>query len=241
MYTGHEEILILYGSTADGWMEASYTAEYPIEDDTVADSKDITQTKLYVRVTVDPPMYPDEIYTLWRSCVYFDTSVLPAGTEIVQAILSLWVEDKGGSTSDNLYVDNGQPTYPHDPLELADFGDVHYDTEIATVAYDDITADEYLNIDIPAAAITPGGTTKLRLSGDNTISYRFIFTSADAASNKPQLLIAYIAAAVPPIPPKANIADVWVDPTTALMNIGDEWVVPEETKINIGDSWVDPQ
>jgi hypothetical protein len=62
-----------------------------------------------------------------RTYLLFDTSDVPAGAIITWAQISLYCYDKqtGGSDFD-IVVQNGQPTYPHNPVVVGDFDYTQY-------------------------------------------------------------------------------------------------------------------
>ncbi len=179
--------------------------------------------------------------TVKRTFLYFDTSALPTGATLVSATLSVYVSDIYEDTIfpyydvGDLVVSNGQPTYPHDPLVVGDYGDTNYSDE-ATVAFEDITEDAYLDIDLPVSAVTAGGTTKLRLDqighdggGGQTMGY-----AIDSASgtNKPTLTVAYSLPGDPPPLPQVDVGGTMRDAANALLRVGNQWRLVTKVMVN---------
>jgi parallel beta-helix repeat protein len=65
-------------------------------------------------------------YNIYRSFVLFNTSSLPSNAYLDSAILSLYKKDDYSTTDFQLTIQNGQPTYPHNPLQTGDYGKSHY-------------------------------------------------------------------------------------------------------------------
>jgi hypothetical protein len=62
------------------------------------------------------------VYYLYRGFVLFDTSSLPSNAYLDSAVLSLYKKDDFSTTDFLLTIQNGQPTYPHNPLQATDYG-----------------------------------------------------------------------------------------------------------------------
>ncbi|HWR27473.1 MAG TPA: hypothetical protein VN377_03435, partial [Candidatus Thermoplasmatota archaeon] len=65
-------------------------------------------------------------YYIYRGFVLFNTSTLPSNAYIDSAILSLYKKDDYSTTDFQLTIQNGQPIYPHNPLQTGDYGKSHY-------------------------------------------------------------------------------------------------------------------
>ncbi len=65
-------------------------------------------------------------YSIYRGFVIFNTSALPTNAYLDNAILSLYKKDDYSTTDFLLTIQNGQPTYPHNPLQAGDYDRTHY-------------------------------------------------------------------------------------------------------------------
>ena len=141
-------------------------------------------------------------YLIYRGFVFFDTSNLPDDATIVNATLSLY---KYGDQSDNdfdIVVQNGQPTYPREPLVAGDYNRTYYldnggslDTTAFTSGYNDITLDENARENW----IRKDNTTKLCLRSSNDIDniaptgkeYVYIRSSESGSGFQPRLTVTW--------------------------------------------------
>ena len=65
-------------------------------------------------------------YYIYRGFVFFNASALPSNAYLDNAILSLYKKDDYSVTDFLLTIQNGQPTYPHNPLQSTDYNKTHY-------------------------------------------------------------------------------------------------------------------
>lgn len=65
-------------------------------------------------------------YSIYRSYVYFDTSSIPSDAIITLATLSLYGQENDSAADFLITVQNGQLTYPHDPLVAGDYAKANY-------------------------------------------------------------------------------------------------------------------
>lgn len=145
--------------------------------------------------------YVADIYMVYRTALYFDTSIIPDNATITSAILSIYISTDGTSTSEfNFTVQNGQPTYPHSPLVSGDYLHTHYDgdggqrnsSEIGGVGYFNITVtnSSWLNLE---------STTKLLLRSSrdvnniasSTSEYVIIDSAEQGSDYAPKLFVEY--------------------------------------------------
>lgn len=68
------------------------------------------------------------LFSVVRSFLYFNTSIIPAGATITKVILKIYNCFDESAYDFNIVVQSGMPTYPHKPLIEADF-DLLYDRE----------------------------------------------------------------------------------------------------------------
>lgn len=125
------------GTSADGYL---YMLGVPTWagawEPTIADWKDTTED--YVRVLtrlidrVDPQ--PDEYY-IYRGFLYFDTSSIPDDATITGVQLNLYGYDSSLYANSYSYIiQNGQPTYPHNPLVVDDYNKDYYSGDGGSIA-----------------------------------------------------------------------------------------------------------
>jgi hypothetical protein len=60
-------------------------------------------------------------YYIYRGFVFFNTSVLPSNAYLDTATLSLYKKDDYSTTDFDIMIQNGQPTYPHKPMQSSDY------------------------------------------------------------------------------------------------------------------------
>ncbi len=65
-------------------------------------------------------------YYVYRGFVLFNTTSLPSNAYLDNAILSLYKKDDYSTTDFYLTIQNGQPTYPHNPLQIGDYAKGYY-------------------------------------------------------------------------------------------------------------------
>ena len=68
------------------------------------------------------------LYSVSRGCVYFDTGSIPDNADILSAKLSLFCYMLYTYHDYDVVIQNGQPTYPHKPMEGGDYDKTHYST-----------------------------------------------------------------------------------------------------------------
>jgi hypothetical protein len=66
------------------------------------------------------------IYYIYRGFVLFNTSTIPTNAYIDNATLSLYKKDDYSTTDFSITIQNGQPTYPHNPLQTGDYAKGYY-------------------------------------------------------------------------------------------------------------------
>ncbi len=144
-------------------------------------------------------------WTIWRSYLFFDTSALPDGAIISAATLSIYVDipyTSGGHY--DIVIQNGQPTYPHDPLEQGDYLYTRYSGDGGSINSEDVDFnwnDIILNSD-GRGWINKTGTTKLCLRtskdingndiAEGTSSFLQLHTLEEGSAYRAKLVITYI-------------------------------------------------
>ena len=164
-------------------------------------------------------------FAIARGFFYFNTSSLPDGATITGATLKLWGSLDYSDTDFNLVIQNGQPTYPHSPLEGGDHNRLYYDGNGGSVSTSGFTTSGYNNITLNATGLTwisKTSTTKLAVRSSRDIDGTAptgnelvnVYTSEYAgASARPYLEITY---SLPPT--VTSSAATLVTATTATLN-----------------------
>jgi len=138
-------------------------------------------------------------YCIYRGFLLFNTSSLPSGANITSVTLSLYKKDDYSSTDFDITVQNGQPTYPHNPPQSGDYNKNHYsgnggslNTEEFSDGYNDISLTNH-------SWITKEGTTKLCLRSSRDIDgitptgdeYVNVYPHEEDEKVTPKLVIEY--------------------------------------------------
>jgi PKD repeat protein len=109
-------------TTSDGYLykpNSNYTEVWSLSEGMVSSDDE------YISIGQRKTTVPSEYY-IYRGSLFFDTSMLPTNACITNATLSLYKKDDYSATDFTITVQNGQPTYPHDPLEYGDYDKEHY-------------------------------------------------------------------------------------------------------------------
>jgi hypothetical protein len=91
-----------------------------------ASSGTIDSSAIYLSIGQKKDQSLPPIYYIYRGFVLFNTSVLPSNAYLDSAVLSLYKKNDYSGTDFMLTVQNGQPTYPHNPLQTGDYAKSHY-------------------------------------------------------------------------------------------------------------------
>jgi len=140
-----------------------------------------------------------------RAFVYFDTTSIPDYATINNATLSLRVKTLyfPPAKNWNLSIQNGQPTYPHEPMDTDyDFYHAYYSGDGGNISTSEMSAEAYFNITLTTTAldwIDVDGTTKLCLRSDADINNTApvgndlitLYTAEAGTSYSPILYVGY--------------------------------------------------
>jgi hypothetical protein len=142
-------------------------------------------------------------YEIDRVALFFDTSALDAGDTITGATLNLYSQSNLSSRDFDVQIQNGQPTYPHDPLVASDYKYSRYSGDGGSINTSDWENNEYNPIDLNATGlswINIDGTTKLMLRSSRDINGNtptttdelVVFSSyEEGIGEQPQLIVTY--------------------------------------------------
>ena len=150
--------------------------------------------------------YSGGLYKVYRSFVFFDTSSIPDDATIDNATLSFKVSTVPPSGKNfNLTIQNGQPTYPHIPLEIGDYSYQHYSGDGGNISTSEMVAGNYCNLSLSTTGLSwidLDGNTKLVLRGDadlnattpTTFDILSLKSTENGAASTPKLYIGYTVA-----------------------------------------------
>lgn len=141
-------------------------------------------------------------YSIGRSFVFFDTSIIPSSASITNATLSLYISWHDTPVDFNTTIQSGQPNYPNMPIQLGDYDKAKYSGDGGSRNTSTFTLYTYWNITLNVdgvAWIQKDDVTKfcLRSSRDingdaPTTTEIFDFSSSEAGSSyAPKLYVTY--------------------------------------------------
>jgi len=154
-------------SASDGYLEEDNGVYLTAQADTTADTVESGGGfALKVGQNTD--------FKIWRSFVYFDTSAIPNDVEVTSAYLVMNGDTDTSTTDFNIYIQSGMPTYPHDPLVVADYDKTFYGSALLSDPWNSSTFVAgnnvmYLN-STGCSAINLTGYTKLCLRSEEDIN-----------------------------------------------------------------------
>jgi thermitase len=187
--------LTVYSLSSDGYIYnsgSSYSMVQSASTGTV-DSSISYLTIGQKKVALGPTYY------VYRGFVFFNTSALPSNAYLDNATLSLYKKDDYSTTDFDITIQNGQPTYPHNPMQTGDYFRNYYSgnggtlgTSRFTSGYNDITMSNL-------SWINKTGITKLCLRSSRDISgttptgneYVNVYSNEFLGMNPPRLVINY--------------------------------------------------
>jgi flagellin-like protein len=189
-----------YSTASDGWVQ-QYAFDYASVHD--ADTGDVCDSDTVLDVGQYYGYDSADEYVVFRTSLFFDTSSIPDGATITNATLSLYrVAGEIDSHNFDVVVQNGQPTYPHDPLDANDYSYTHYSDNGGSINTGDMVYGHYNDIVLNSAGkswINKTGTTKLCLRSsrdiDNIIpedyEYATFCSNEEGTGYQPKLTITY--------------------------------------------------
>ena len=177
-------------SSSDGYISVT-NATYATARSAASGTVDSTGTSIWIGQTTN--------YTIYRSYLFFDTSFLPDDAVIYSAKIKIYGYDYSDGMT--IQVQNGQPTYPHDPLVDTDYNMANYSGNggsMTTTVHGNLT---WYTIDLNSTGIgwiNDEGITKLCLRDAKDISgtapsgtERMSIITSEGGANKPVLEIVY--------------------------------------------------
>jgi len=175
--------------------------------------------------------YQSTTYRIYRSFLFFDSSALPDSCTITSANVSIRKYTATTTKDFFITVQNGQPTYPHDPLALGDFDKTNYSGYGGNLSVGvnsaNLSATGFSNLSMTATGLTwisTTGTTKLCLRASTDIvgtaptgdgEYARFWAYEKGAGYRPYLEVTYSSSGAPTV--TTNPA-TYVTKTTAQLN-----------------------
>lgn len=172
-------------STVDGDVNSN-SNDYTVVHDASSGSVHATSSVFWVG------QFIETFYSVYRGYLFFDLSAVPESATIESAILSVYVNTDASITNFNLTIQNGQPTYPHNPLQSGDYYYARYSGDGGSRSTSTIGGAGYWNITLSATGLTwlSSGAVKLCLRASTDINdvapsdYELlILASAEAGSS----------------------------------------------------------
>ena len=152
--------LSVYSSTSDGYIEDS---DYYYLNAWEAASGSITDDEVYSYIGQHKVGF---LYHIYRGFLFFDTFSLPSNAYITSASIFVCGYEDHSDREFFINVCNGQPTYPHDPLQSGDYDKDHYSSGGGQLFSTQFVVDSYNEIELNSAGrgwINRGGQTKFAL------------------------------------------------------------------------------
>jgi hypothetical protein len=215
-----ESNLTIYTSASDGNFfktSTNYNTAW-----TAASSDAVVKTNTVIEIG---QTYSAPDYGISRGALYFDTSAIPDADTIVSATLFVYCKYDWSGTDFDLTLQSGMPTYPHDPMVVADYDKGHYADSGGTLNTSGISTTGYSSISLNATGlgwINVTGTTKLVLRSSREIAGTtptgqeeiFIYSSEETGTSKdPYIVIVSVNAPAITADAASDIAN-----TTARFN-----------------------
>lgn len=188
-----------YSSTSDSYSGVTDTSYY---DARVQASADLVVSNLATNMIGQMYDGLDDDYSIMRSFVYFDTSDLPTGAVITEAVISICV-DMNATETDFTVSALGTSLYPHDPTVATDYALSWYGNSIGVSAStSNIVVGEYFNITLNGngyARVNTDGVSKFVLLSTRDLNYGlptgseyFSFRSRESVTGTgPKLIVTY--------------------------------------------------
>ena len=185
-------------STSDGYYAKNDAVYGTAHDAATADSVDNTA------VTMKIGQDNASNFDIWRSAVFFDTSILADDADIWDAELSLYGHTDASTDDFTIILQTGAPTYPSDPMVVGDYDYTHWSGNGGMLSSANFVTNGYNNILLTSTGIgwiSKTGTTKFVMRSNNDINgtpqpdnseYVLVYTSDDTDPGKrPMLTVGY--------------------------------------------------
>lgn len=216
----------IYSSASDGHIVKDGTVYADVWAGTTGGTIVKATSTMYLgqRKTIIPPPYG-----IFRPFLFYDTSSIPTEATITLATLNLYGYLDYSTTDFNITVQNGQPTYPHDPLVVGDYNKANYSGDGGSLSTSGFITTGYNTITLNSDGrswVTKGGQTKLCIRSDRDIAGTtptgdefVVIYSNEEAGYQPYLYIEYT------IPLQLSSVTDWKTPGACVTSARDGSVV----------------
>ena len=137
-------------------------------------------------------------YSVYRTCLIFDTSIIPASATISAVNLRVYADSSGAAQgTSTMCVLSGMPAFPNNPVIASDYNKALYSTTVlGSLASSAITGAGYYPISLSPGLINTTGDTKFCLRSqndiDNTTPSGPEYLEFNGNTNLPYLEITYV-------------------------------------------------
>jgi hypothetical protein len=160
--------LTVYSTSSDGFIYNSGTNYNTVR---TASSGTVSSSGAYITIGQrKQPGLPISTYYINRGFVFFNTSALPSNAFLDNATLSLYKKDDYSTIDFDITIQNGQPTYPHNPMQSSDYNKNDYSGNGGTLNTSSFTSGYNAILMNNLSWINKTGTTKLCLRSSRDIS-----------------------------------------------------------------------
>ncbi len=189
--------LTVYSISSDGYIYKSGSTYSTVQG---ALTGTINSTATYITIGQRKQSgIPTSTYYVYRGFVFFNTSALPSNAYLDNATLSLYKKDDYSSTDFDITIQNGQPTYPHNPMQTGDYFRNYYSGNGGTLGTSRFTSGYNAITMSNLNWINKTGITKLCLRSSRDISgtaptgneYVNVYSNEFLGMNPPRLVINY--------------------------------------------------
>jgi len=110
--------LTVYSISSDGYIYNSGTNYNTVQ---TASSGTVSSSGTYITIGQNKVANFPPTYYIYRGFAFFNTSALPSNAYLDNATLSLYKKDDYSTMDFDITIQNGQPTYPHNPMQTGDY------------------------------------------------------------------------------------------------------------------------
>ena len=158
--------LTVYSTSNDGHIYKSGSTYSTVQG---ASTGTINNSGTYITIGQWKTGFP-ATYNIYRGFVYFNTSAIPSNAYLDNATLSLYKKDDYSTTDFDITIQNGQPTYPHNPMQTGDYFRNYYSGNGGTLGTSRFTSGYNAITMSNLNWINKTGITKLCLRSSRDIS-----------------------------------------------------------------------